>query len=76
MRGAPGVVDNGSGSVAVLELARMITSNAILFKSHTFMFVLFDLEELVSLLFANLFHIDSYQTNSLLSQRVIRTSLA
>ena len=40
----PGVVDNGSGSVAVLELARLI-HEAKVHLDHTIIFVMFDMEE-------------------------------
>lgn len=41
----PGVEDNGSGSVAVLELARLV-HEAKVHLDHTIMFVMFDLEEI------------------------------
>ena len=41
----PGVVDNGSGSVAVLELARLIHEAKVQL-DHTIMFLMFDMEEL------------------------------
>lgn len=43
-----GVDDNGSGSAAVLEVARLLTSHRCLL-NKTIIFTLFDLEEEVSL---------------------------
>ena len=44
-RNGPGVIDNGSGSVAVLELARLV-HEAKVHLDHTIIFVMFDLEEI------------------------------
>lgn len=46
MRRSPGIDDNGSGMVATLEVARILSQRPQL--NHTVMFVAFDLEELVS----------------------------
>ncbi|KAI1304992.1 hypothetical protein HDE_01620 [Halotydeus destructor] len=43
--GCHGVVDDGSGSVAVLELARQLSSNTLIAPQFTILFVLFDYEE-------------------------------
>jgi len=44
VKNAPGVNDNGSGSAAVLEIARLLTKHKC-FLNKTIIFVLFDLEE-------------------------------
>ncbi len=54
VRSSPGVDDNGSGSTAVIEIAKLITQNNCKL-DKTLIFVLFDMEEdvrtFISLLF-------------------------
>ena len=47
VRKSSGVDDNGSGSAAVLEIARLLTKHKCYF-NKTIIFTLFDLEEEVS----------------------------
>ncbi len=47
MKKSAGVDDNGSGSAAVLEIARLLTKHKCYF-NRTIIFTLFDLEEEVS----------------------------
>ncbi|XP_066285755.1 uncharacterized protein [Branchiostoma lanceolatum] len=45
VRDSPGVIDNGSGLAALLESARLITSQSCRKPNHTIIFVAFDFEE-------------------------------
>ena len=48
VRRSPGIDDNGSGSAAVLEMARLLTKHKCYF-NKTIIFTLFDLEEEVDI---------------------------